>query len=130
MPVLVYETWRGLLTVPSLTVRRRYMPLLEFVLGAITKAVFSYLVQQGGVTDQMRRALGQDPVQRASQRSLGKACEVLERQHPEWVANTFDASFFEHEGAPLLAQFLVRDGHPDPGELAARWADALYLRDP
>src|SRR5215510_211490 len=106
------------------------MPLLESVLGAITKAVFSYLLQQGGVTDQLRRALGQDPVQRAFQRSLGKACEALERQYPDWVANSFDPSFFAHEGASLLAQFLVRNGHPDPSELAARWANTLYLSDP
>ena len=106
------------------------MPLLESVLVAITKAIFTNLLQQGGVTDQIRRALGQDPVQRAFQRSLGKACEALERQHPDWVANIFDTSFFEHEGASLLAQFLVRDGHPDPSELAARWANTLYLSDP
>ena len=106
------------------------MPLPESVLGAITKAVFSFLLQQGKVSDQIRRALGRDPVQRAFQRSLSKACEALERQHPDWVANSFDSSFFEHEGASLLAQFLVRDGHPDPSELAARWATTLYLSDP
>ena len=29
-------------------------------------------------------------------------------------SNLFNASFFEHEAAPILAQFLVQDGNPDP----------------
>ncbi len=46
------------------------------------------------------------------------------------VEKYFDASFFEHEAAPILARFLVRDGYPDPNELAARWADTLNIKQP
>jgi len=45
------------------------------------------------------------------------------------AAELFDASFLEHEGALVLAQFLVPDGHPDPSELALRWADSLNMRN-
>ncbi len=41
----------------------------------------------------------------------------------------FDASFFQHEGAPVLVQFVLIDGRPDASDLATRWADSLNLRD-
>ncbi len=105
------------------------MPFAESMLSAITGAVFSYVLQQGGLGEQIRRAIGREPVRGAFQHALGTAVETFEQQHPEWIATLFDASFFEREGAPVLAQFLVRNGRPDPSELASRWADALNIRD-
>jgi predicted NACHT family NTPase len=58
------------------------------------------------------------------------ALEYLGKQYPQWETDLFDASFLETEGAPILAQFLIRDGHPDAGELAARWADSLGMHRP
>lgn len=108
------------------------MPLGEIVLAAIADAVFAYLVTKYGDTlgDWVRSRAGREPMRKAFKNALGRTFAQLEQQYPQWVANQFDASFFEHEGAPILAQFLVRDGHLDPCELAARWADALNLRQP
>jgi len=85
----------------------------ETIVGAITGAVFSYLLKQAKVGEQVRRKLKLDADQPAFKRALRKAFEELDAYHPEWEANLFDASFFEREGAPILAQFLIRDGHPD-----------------
>ncbi len=108
------------------------MPLGEIVLTAIADAVFGYLLTKYGDTlgDWARSRAGREPMRKAFKNALGRTFAQFEQQYPQWVANHFDASFFEHEGAPILAQFLVRDGHPDPCELAARWADALNLRQP
>ena len=106
------------------------MPIAEAVLAAIAKAVFGYLLQQVNISDHVRRLLNREPKQLAFQRALGKALEQLKREHPKWTSALFDASFFEKEGAPVLAQFMIRDGHPDPSELAARWADSLNIRQP
>src|SRR5882762_5429006 len=38
--------------------------------------------------------------------------------------------FFQHEGKSVLAEFLVRDGHPDPSDLAERWACSLNICQP
>jgi len=100
------------------------------ILSAFTEAVFGYLLDQSGLADGVRRWLGREPTRLAFRRALGRATEAFKERHPEWWDSLFDLSFFQHEGAPILAQFLVRDGHPDPGELAARWADSLSVRDP
>lgn len=106
------------------------MAISEIILTAIADAVFGYLLDKHGdvIGEWIRNKRGRDPVQRAFKKAVGSALTRLQQQHSEWVADLFDASFFEHEGAPVLAQFLLRDGHPDPSELAARWADSLNLR--
>ena len=105
------------------------MPISETVIGAISKAVFAYLLQQSGLGDQVRRLLGQDPQQKAFQNALQKALLQLEQQHPDWTADFFNERFFQNEGAPTLAQVLLRDGHPNPSALASRWADSLKLQE-
>ncbi len=107
------------------------MPIGETLLGAIADAVFGYIIDTFGehLTDIVREKLGHSPTKAAFKRALKKAVEVFEKQHPEWVVNYFDASFFQNEGAPILAQFLLRDGHPNPGELAAHWADSLSIKN-
>ncbi len=105
------------------------MPVAEVVLTTIAQAVFSHVLQQTNVTSQVQRTLlGREPKQLAFRRALGKALDHLDHEHPEWTSALFDASFFENEGAPVLAQFMVRDGQPDPSDLAARWADSLNIR--
>ncbi len=103
------------------------MPILESTISTISGAVFSYLLQQGGLGDKARRLLGQDPQQKAFQNALQKALLQLEQQHPDWIADFFNERFFQNEGAPILAQFLIRNGHPNPSELASCWANSLKL---
>ena len=108
------------------------MPFGEIILTAIAEAVFGYLIDKHGdrLGDWARDKRGRDPIKKAFKNALKETITQFEQRHPQWIADYFDASFFEHEGAPILAQFLIRDGHPDPSELAARWADTLNIRRP
>lgn len=108
------------------------MPFSEIILTAIADAVFGYLLDKYGETlgNWIRTKRGRDPIQKAFKKALGNALVQLEQQRQEWVSELFDASFFQHEGAPILAQFLIRDGHPDPSELAAQWANSLNIYHP
>lgn len=105
--------------------------VLAAILSSITDAVISYAVgkEADQISDKIRDILGRDPTKRAFQAALNEAFINLDKQHPQWVASCFDANFFAHEGAPILAQFLTMNGHPRPDELARRWADALNIRD-
>lgn len=107
------------------------MPIGETLLGAVADAVFSYIIDTYGeqLTDSVRAKLGRNPTKTAFKKALNQAIAALEHHHPAWVASYFDASFFQNEGAPILAQFLIRDGHPSPSELAARWADSLSIKN-
>ena len=107
------------------------MPLVETALTAIVQKAFNYALDQGQnkVVGWAQDKLGLEPRQQAFKRALSKAYKKFEKQYPQWAADLFDASFLEHEGAFVLAQFLVRDGHPDPSELALRWADSLNMRN-
>jgi hypothetical protein len=58
-----------------------------------------------------------DPVKRAFATALAADSKEFETDHSDLVASLFDVSFLEHEGAPVLAEFLRRDGRPDPTEL-------------
>jgi NACHT domain/HEAT repeats len=106
------------------------MLLEEIILAAIANAVFSYVIESNGgkLENWARDKLGRETTKRAFKEALLVTFRHLKEQHPQWVDEHFDASFFEHEGAPILAQFLIRDGHPDPSELAARWADSLNIQ--
>src|SRR5579871_1442630 len=108
------------------------MPIAETVLITIVQRVFNYALDQGQsrVVDWARDKLGLEPKQQAFKRALSKAYKRFEKQYPEWAAELFNASFLEHEGAPILAEFLVRDGHPNPSELAMCWADSLNIGKP
>jgi len=108
------------------------MPIGEILLTAIADAVFGYLLDKHGekLVDRIRDKTGRDLVKKAFKAAFGKAFADFEQKHPQWVEEHFNASFFEHEGASILAQFLMRDGHPDPSELATRWADSLNMRRP
>src|SRR5205807_2859092 len=97
--------------------------LQDIILQKIAEAVVGYV--WNSVEDQVRKKLGIDPVRQAFKRALGSSFKHFEKRYPQWATELFDLSFFEHEGAPLLAQFLTRSGHPDPSRLAAAWAESL-----
>jgi hypothetical protein len=92
------------------------MPVTEFILTQIATKTFGYLIEAS--KDSVNKTLFGDPKEKAFERALEKAVRQLEAEYPEWVDSLFDESFFVHEGAPVLAQFLLRDGNPDASEMA------------
>ena len=102
------------------------MPIAETLLAAATEAAFTYVIRHSGLQDRLLRHIGREPTQQAFQRALDRAVHQFEQQHPGWTASLFDGSFLEHEGAPVLAQFLLRNGEPDPTDLN-RSADEIYM---
>src|SRR5258708_3093706 len=104
--------------------------IIAAITSTIVDAVISHAIDKGSaqLSDKVRSLLGRDPIKKALKDALNQAFANLEKQHPQWVASNFDASFFVHEGAPILAQFLLMNGRPDPSELAERWADSLNIR--
>lgn len=105
------------------------MPLTEIAAAAVTKAVFAYVLKEAGVADQIKRGLGQDPVQKAYSRALARAVREFEEKRPDASQILFDASFLSKEAQPILAQFLIRTGSPDPTDLASRWAESLNIQN-
>jgi type II secretory pathway pseudopilin PulG len=106
------------------------MPIPEPILSAIVEAIFGYVLEQSGSADWLREKLGRDPAKRAYARALDSAIDEFRGQHPEAEEQLFDESFLQREAAPILAQFLLRDGRPSPNALANAWADSLRIRDP
>lgn len=108
------------------------MPIAETVLTTIAGKVVGYAWDNGGsrLVDRAREKLGIEPTQLAFKRALKKAYTKFEKKHPQAADYLFNGSFFEHEGKPILASFLIRDGHPDPTELAIRWAESLNISNP
>lgn len=106
------------------------MGLIATAAAAITKKVFDYVLEQGQDTTVQwaRDKLGLEPRKQAFKRALSKAYKKFEQRYPQWTHDLFNASFLEKEGRSTLAQFLLRDGHPDPCELAACAADSLNVR--
>src|SRR5713101_1230092 len=100
----------------------------EWVIPLIIDNVFGYLLDQSGLGETVRTRLSHDPIKQAFQNALTSTLTKFEQQHPEWVASLFDTDFLKDEATPILAQFLIRDGKPDPSDLAACWADSLNLR--
>jgi hypothetical protein len=100
----------------------------DWVIQLIVNNVFGYLLAQSSIGEAVRSKLLRDPVKQAYQHALTSTLTQFEKHHPEWVASLFDADFLKKEAAPILAQFLIRDGGPDPSDLAARWADSLNHR--
>ena len=106
------------------------MPIAEAVLTAVVEAVFALIVETSGATEWLRDKLGIDPIKRAYGRALERAISQLEMNHPHEYADLFNASFLALEGAPVLAQFLIRNGRPNPTALTDLWADSLGIHDP
>jgi HEAT repeat protein len=108
------------------------MLLEAWLLSKIADKVFSYASDKGSgiVEGWVSDKLGLEPRKKAFKRALGKASQKFEKKYPQWAADFFNGSFFEHEAAPILAQFLVQDGNPDPSELATLWARLLNIPHP
>jgi len=102
--------------------------LSEALLGAITEAVFSYLLEQAGLADHIRARLGRDAERLAFQVALARAYTAFARRYPQWAATLFDEPFLRGAAAPLLARCLMRDKPPQASELASAWADQLAWR--
>src|SRR5439155_18327150 len=72
-----------------------------------------------------------DPVKEAFLRALQKTVDHFEKQYPALaVEDIFKQNAYEQQYIVFLAQFLLRDGQPDPSTLASLWADALYKSQP
>lgn len=96
----------------------------------IADHLMGYLLDQSGIGDAVRTHLRRDPQKRAFQQALIRAFEHFKQRHPEVAASLFDIDFFRREGGPIIEQFLVRNGQPDPGSLALRWAQSLNTYQP
>jgi HEAT repeat protein len=104
-------------------------PILQLA-QVIAGAVIESLVDRGMVADSILAKLGRDPTKVAFAQALARAIDDFRQEYAEWYANLFDESFFRHEAAPLLAEFLLINGAPDSAELARRWAVSLAQTSP
>jgi hypothetical protein len=112
-------------------VPREATMLLEPLFAAIAEAVFSSLLQESGLAERTRAALGRDPTRRAFQTALAQTYAAFARQYPEWTAALFDETFLNsRDVVPLLAALLTRRGQPDPAHLARLFAVHLGHSDP
>jgi hypothetical protein len=113
------------------TIRTEYHPniMLETLIGAVTEAVFGYLLEQAGLAEKTRALLKRDPQRLAFQVALTRTYATFSEQHPQWTGALFDQHFLTHAAAPLLARCLLRSDPPTGAELAATWADHLALSE-
>ncbi|MCL6542546.1 MAG: AAA family ATPase, partial [Roseiflexus sp.] len=104
---------------------------MEPLFAALTETVFSALLQESGLAERTRTALGRDPTRRAFQTALAQTYAAFARQYPEWTAALFDETFLNsRDVVPLLAALLTRRGQPDPAHLARLFAAHLGHPDP
>ncbi len=104
--------------------------LPEALLSAVAEAVFGHLLQEAGPAERVRAVLGMDPERRAFRTALAQAYTAFARRYPDLAASLFDETFLTGPAALPLIQLLIRRGHPDPADLARRWAQHLGHRDP
>lgn len=100
--------------------------ITEALLAVVVDHVFTYL-EQRGVTEKILSKFNLDSNKQAFKRALWKAFNQFDTAYPQWSESLFNMGFFEREGSPVIAQFLLRDGHPNPSELATLWAKSLNL---
>ncbi len=94
----------------------------------IVDNVIGYVLNQSGIGEELRNKLHGDPVKKALEHALNQAYADFEKQYPEWTSSLFDTDFLKKEANPILSQFLLPGGTPNPSDLAMRWADTLNLR--
>ncbi|WP_448546111.1 NB-ARC domain-containing protein, partial [Roseiflexus sp.] len=112
-------------------VPREATMLLEPLFAAIAETVFGALLQESGLAERIRAALGRDPTRRAFQTALAQTYAAFARHYPEWTAALFDETFLKSQDVvPLLAELLTRRGQPDPARLARLFAAHLGHPDP
>ncbi len=103
---------------------------MNWVLEIIADNVFGYLLDHSGAGEKLRTTLKGDPIKTAFQRALETAFAQFERRYPHWASALFDQHFFEHAGAAILAQFLLRDGQPDAQALVDCWIASMGVTNP
>jgi hypothetical protein len=102
----------------------------EALVSVVTEAVFSHILQQSKVAEQLRSPLSRDAFKLAFQVALARAYISFARNYPQWTASLFDEHFLQNTGAPFLTQCLPWNEPPDPAQLAGAWVDQLGLRSP
>src|SRR5579884_1572103 len=112
------------------TSRRGVNWLMNWVLEIIADNVFGYLLDHSSAGEKLRTTLKGDPIKTAFQRALETAFAQFERRYPHWASALFDQHFFEHAGAAILAQFLLRDGQPDAQALVDCWIASMGVTNP
>jgi hypothetical protein len=93
----------------------------------IADNIIGYVLDQSGIGEAVRNALRRNPEKQALKHALIVAFEQFRQQYPETAASLFDLDFFDKEGGPIVGQFLLRNGNPNPSDLAQRWADTLNM---
>ncbi|GAC1384647.1 MAG: hypothetical protein NVSMB33_13200 [Ktedonobacteraceae bacterium] len=90
----------------------------------VTKKIFIFAQDhdQSIIKDWVAKDLKLGPKQQAFKQALNKAYEQFEKRYPQWAKDLFNSNFTGNAEVPILAQFLIRDGYPDPCELAPIWA--------
>ncbi len=99
--------------------------MLETLIGAVTEAVFGYLLEQTGLGGKARALLKREPQQLAFTVAMTRTYATFDSQHPQWTESLFDETFLKNRAAPLLARALLRDNPPTSTELAQAWADQV-----
>ena len=101
-------------------------PISMTLLGALTDSVFSYALEQSGLSDKVLSWLGREPVHLAFQSAFLKAFRRFQDEHKLWVESFADETFLQRKDvARELSRFLTRRDSPDPDELARAWAKQL-----
>jgi hypothetical protein len=59
---------------------------LEPLFSAVAEAVFGAMLQESGLAERTRAALGLDPTRRAFQTALAQTYAAFARHYPEWTA--------------------------------------------
>ncbi|MCD5312330.1 NACHT domain-containing protein [Kineosporia babensis] len=99
--------------------------LTDAVVWRIAGGVVGAALKSAPVKNTALRAVGREPLQLAVKNSLAKALEVLQERHPGWTGSLFDASFLEHEAAPLIARVITRGQQVVPADLARSYVRSL-----
>jgi hypothetical protein len=99
--------------------------LTESILAKAATIVVGMVMQNKGVQTALLRKIGRHPVERAVAAALAATVAEPEQYHPGWAAALFDASFFEHEAAPVFADVITRGRAPSAIDLARRYVASL-----
>lgn len=102
--------------------------LTDAILGAVTQAVFEYLLADTGLDDNIRAWLDREPQHIAFQIALTRVYTSFARRYPQWSTSLFDEQFLKKHATPSLAHFLTRTDPPDTAELVSAWADQMGLQ--
>ncbi len=95
------------------------------VVNSIIDTIFQSLGPILKQIDTVRQRGQPGRIKKAYTNALDRALKEFKEKYPGQFADLFNMDFFEQKGVPILAQFLVPGGHPDPSTLAVHWADWL-----